>query len=91
MERFLFLKTLKSQNVKILPKVIFPHVAAHIFYLGDAWEGELCSAKTCPGDDGPCSGNGVCNAIASECTCDPGWQGDRCELPQCLKDCSGMV
>lgn len=58
-------------------------------YQGDAWEGELCSAKTCPGEDGPCNGHGTCNAIVSECTCDPGWQGDDCGLPQCLKDCSG--
>lgn len=63
----------------------------NIFTIGDAWEGELCSAKTCPGKDGPCNGHGTCNAISSECTCDPGWQADDCSEPQCLNDCSGKI
>ena len=33
---------------------------------------------SCPGDQNPCSGNGICDLAIGECTCNEGHQGSDC-------------
>ena len=37
---------------------------------------------SCPGDQSPCNGNGLCDLTSGVCTCDEQHQGD---------DCSGKI
>ena len=55
------------------------------------WDGEHCTQVTCPGDDGPCNGNGVCDLTTTPdnptCTCKLGWLGADCATLPCPHDC----
>ena len=33
---------------------------------------------SCPGDQNPCSGSGICDLAIGECTCNEGHQGSDC-------------
>ena len=43
--------------------------------------------KRCPGDDGPCNGNGICEPTTNKCTCNPGWYGKACGTLPCPNNC----
>ena len=45
------------------------------------------SNSLCPGDDGPCNGNGICDSITQQCTCNPGWYGNDCNELPCPQNC----
>ncbi|XP_071506476.1 attractin-like protein 1 [Diadema antillarum] len=45
------------------------------------------SIDTCPGDG--CSGRGICDSFHLNCSCDPLWLGEACDIPACPSNCSG--
>jgi len=50
--------------------------------------GAQCDEAGCPGWPENCMGHGTCNAANGECTCDQGWKGVACHIPDC--DCNGV-
>ena len=55
------------------------------------WQGEHCELDGCPGINGNCNSNGLCNTNTRQCECDPLWTGDDCGTPNCVgtPPCSG--
>ena len=55
------------------------------------WQGINCELDGCPGVDGNCNGNGLCNTNTRQCECDPLWTGPDCGIANCAGDppCSG--
>jgi hypothetical protein len=41
----------------------------------------------CPGDDGPCNGNGICDDLTKLCRCNIGWYGADCNVLPCPDNC----
>ena len=52
--------------------------------------GNQCERDGCPGWPENCMGEefGTCNEANGKCTCEPGWKGHACHIPDC--DCSGI-
>ncbi len=44
-----------------------------------------CCGVLCAGD---CHGHGACNRTTGTCSCEPGWRGAACGVPDCPADCS---
>ncbi|XP_041477758.1 attractin-like protein 1 isoform X4 [Lytechinus variegatus] len=45
------------------------------------------SIESCPGNG--CSGHGNCSSYHLNCSCDPLWFGEACDIPACPNNCSG--
>ena len=46
------------------------------------------NSSPCPGDDGPCNGNGLCDVSSEKCVCSPGWLGEDCSELPCPNNCN---
>ncbi|XP_030841397.1 attractin-like protein 1 isoform X3 [Strongylocentrotus purpuratus] len=46
------------------------------------------SIESCPGNG--CSGHGNCSSYHLNCSCDPLWLGEACNIPACPSNCSGL-
>lgn len=55
------------------------------------FKGDQCDIAGCPGWPENCMGHGTCNAATGNCTCDQGWQGYACHIPQCLNNCNNIT
>ena len=55
------------------------------------WDGMHCNEITCPGEDGPCNGNGMCDLMTKPesptCKCNVGWFGEDCSKLPCPNNC----
>lgn len=57
----------------------------------EAWRGDNCEIKGCPGETKDCSGHGECILSDQTCSCHDGWKNKSCNVADCpgIPDCNG--
>ncbi|XP_071792859.1 attractin-like isoform X3 [Asterias amurensis] len=77
-------------NINIIHEVTTTSGYAYLYFYSDAafkFEGFNVTYRvdSCPNG---CSNHGVCNPTYNNCTCDPLWTGNSCDILACPSNCS---